>query len=134
MRHRKISAADIKRLQAGEPIIPLEDDVQTAIVKMLVFSGYRVLVTSRRAKKCPYCNKFSHKGDGASKGLGDLLVRHPSWPKNIWMMMEVKRPGPIAWSCKEQELFALAGDLIVVQSVEEALAAAREYNLERHGS
>ena len=38
----------------------------------------------------------------------------------------MKRPGPIRYSSQEQKLLAEAGDVVVVQSLEQALAAVRE--------
>jgi hypothetical protein len=101
-----------------------EDEVQKLIVGVLERAGYRVLITSRRVKKCWKCGAWprSGAGDGVSRSLADLQVRHPSWPRAMWVALEVKRAGPIRWK-PEQRQAAQDREIIVVQSVAEALAA-----------
>lgn len=103
-----------------------EDDAQAEIVKGLRSRGYVVLVTSRRVKRCHGCGAFpkSGIGDGVSKGLADLQVRHPSWPVGHWRTLEVKRPGKRwRWSSPEQRDAYRAGQFYLVQSLEDALRA-----------
>jgi hypothetical protein len=106
-----------------------EDEVQKLIVGVLQRAGYRVQVTSRRVKKCWKCGTWprSGGGDGVSRGLADLSCRHPSWPPGLWMALEVKRAGRIRWSSPEQRQAARDREILVVQSVEEALAAVRGF-------
>jgi len=123
MSRKKFSKHDLKRIANGQLPRPTEDDTQALIVDGLRFHGCLVLVTSRRVKRCRSCGAVNHVGDGASKGIGDLLVRRPGWPRGVWLQFEVKREGAIKWTSKEQQLLAEAGDVTVVQSLDEALAA-----------
>jgi hypothetical protein len=102
-----------------------EDETQKVIVDGLHAYGYLVQITTRRRKKCRTCGAWNHQGDGASKGLADLLVRHPTWIFGLWVQLEVKRPGRIKWACPEQQIFAEQGDIVVVQSLEAALVALK---------
>ncbi len=128
MKNRVISRKDIDRLAQGLLPEPTEDDVQKVIVGGLRSRGFLVQSISRRVKKCWQCGKYpkSDGGDGVSKGVADLLVRRRTWPRGTWMALEVKRPGPIKWTNKEQKALAEDGDTIVVQSLEEAFAAVGE--------
>lgn len=125
---KRLSKRTIANLTAGKLPEPTEDEVQSVIVAGLRAHGYLVQVTSRRAKKCPHCKEYSHQGDGASKGIADLLVRRTSWPRGLWLSLEVKKPGSIKWSSHEQRLLAEVGDVVVVQSLEEALRAGEEFS------
>jgi len=120
---RRLSKKDLARLEAGQLPEPTEDDVQAVIVDGLRSYGYLVQVTTRRVKKCGRCGAWPSRGDGATRGIADLLVRHPTWQRGAWLALEVKKPGPIIWSSPEQKHLAIVGDVIVVQSLEEALAA-----------
>ncbi len=107
-------------------LIVSEDGLQRQIVAGLRLFGFRVYVTTRRPKRCR-CGAWprSGGGDGASRGIGDLIVRHPGWAPGVCMCLEIKKPGPIRWSSAEQKLAAEVGDIIVVQSLEDALQAVR---------
>lgn len=122
----KLSKANIKRLEKGLPPVPSEDDVQSQIVQGLKAYGYLVLVTTRRMLKCPKCGERSHKGDRADKGVADLLVRKlTGWPNGLWLSLEVKKSGPVRYSSIEQRQLVSAGDVILVQSLEDALKAVQ---------
>ena len=108
---------------------PSEDDTQRGIVDGLRAFGYRVLVTSRRYRKCPQCGTVNHRGDGVSKGLADLVCRHPTWPRGVWVQLEVKKPGSIKYTSTEQKLAHVAGEIYVVQSLEQALEVLRSVRL-----
>ncbi len=119
---------DIKLLAAGKLPLPTEDETQDVIARGLQLHGYSVRITSRRAKRCPSCGTYSHKGDGASRGIGDLLARRKSWPAGVSVNLEVKREGaPIKYSSEEQKIAALVAEIVVVRTLEEALAACREF-------
>lgn len=109
-----------------------EDDLQKQIVAFLKLHGYTVMVTSRRVKRCQKCGAFpqSGRGDGVSKGVPDLLVRHPKWPAGLMLGLEVKRPGTVRYSSLEQKAAALVGDIIVVQSLEDVADACRSVRIE----
>ncbi len=125
---KPLSKSALKRLAAGKLPLPTEDDTQTAIVQGLVMHGYSVRIASRRAKRCPNCGTYSHKGDGASRGIGDLLARRKSWPAGVAVNLEVKREGaPIKYSSEEQKIAALVAEIVVVRTLEESLAACREF-------
>lgn len=120
---RRFSKADIARMEAGKLPEPTEDEIQSVIVDGLRLHGYIVLVTSRRKKRCRKCGEWSTGGDGADKGIPDIIVRRPEWFAGRFVAIEVKRPGPIKWSSPEQKLLAESDQIIVVQSLEEAVAA-----------
>ncbi len=124
----KASKANIKRLLAGKPPIPSEEATQEAIILFLEAHGVVVTVTTRRVKKCWQCHAFpkSGFGDGTTKGLSDLIVRLPTWPRGVTLALEVKRPGSIRYSSNEQKAAACVGSIIVVQSLEEAWEAVQE--------
>lgn len=120
---RRFSKADVARMKAGKLPAPTEDEIQRTIVDGLKCHGYIVLVTSRRKLRCAHCGKVSHTGDRADKGIPDLLVRRPEWFAGRFTGLEVKRQGPIKWSSNEQKILAESGQIIIVQSLEEAVAA-----------
>ena len=122
----KISKRNLQRIAKGKPPLPSEEETQAVIIEYLRLHGVTVFVTSRRAKRCPTCGTYSHKGDGASRGLADLICRRPTWPAGVCVALEVKRPGlAVQFSSAEQKLAAEAGDIVVVTTPEEALAAVR---------
>ena len=109
-----------------------EEPVQRRIIEALTARGYEVMVTSRRYKlvychKCErlaFCQKCGGKlwqsgGDGVSKGLGDLLVWHPSWPPTTRIEADVK--GSRTPLSPEQKARVASGVLRIWRSVEEAL-------------
>lgn len=120
MARKNLPLSAAKYLQRGDAPPPAEDDVQSQIVQWLRANGYLVQVTTRRVKKCRQCGAWPRKGDGATRGIADLLVRHPAWPNGIWLAIEVKRPGTVRWSSPEQKQLAIVGDIVVVQSIEDA--------------
>jgi hypothetical protein len=106
-------------------LIASEADVQSLIVGYLRVHGWSVAITSRRIKRCQHCGKYpgSNTGDGVTKGkVGDLLVRWPAWAPGVAVALEVKKPGKVRYSSPEQQAAALAGEIVVVQSPEEALS------------
>lgn len=100
-----------------------EEQVQASIVQALRSAGYEVLKTSRVRKRCVHCGKFSSGGDGVSRGVPDLLVRNPEWPPAVWLGVEVKG-GRTALSPEQHELLQ-RGSIVVVRSVDDALAALK---------
>lgn len=116
----------IDALAAGKPAPLTEDELQTQIIAFLRLHGYTVRITSRRVKKCHHCGAWprSGRGDGASRGLADLLVRKPSWRPGVFLALEIKRPGPqVRWSSRDQFEAWQAGEIILVRSLEDAVAA-----------
>ena len=85
-----------------------EENVQRALIDALASLGYLVEQTTVRVKRveCPECHarfvpvrkvrgpdgKLRSVGYGATKGVSDLLVRHPSWPPALYVQVEVKGP------------------------------------------
>lgn len=100
-----------------------ESDVQRRIVDALERRGYIVQVTSRQRRGVMVDGKWrhSHRGDGVSRGLADLLVRNPTWAPCMWMAIEVKRPSGAA--SDTQWRLAQDGHIRIVSSVEDALEA-----------
>jgi hypothetical protein len=100
-----------------------EADVQREIATVLRQRGYEVMVTSR-VMKVAICQRCGEKnwprgGDGVSKGLGDILVWHPKWPRFFRVEADVK--GPRTPLSPEQKLRVEAGVLVIWRSVEDAL-------------
>lgn len=120
---RRFSKSDIGRIQAGKLPEPTEDQVQEIIVDGLRCHGFIVLVTSRHKKRCRKCGEWSAGGDGATKGIPDVIARDPAWPAGQWTGLEVKKTGRVKFSSIEQKLLAESGAILVVQSLEESLAA-----------
>lgn len=96
-----------------------EDDVQRQIVRALREAGYTVLQTSRRRKRCVHCGRYSTGGDGADRGVPDLIVRNPVWPPAMWLGIEVKG-GKTAVSPEQRELLG-DGAIVIARSPAEAL-------------
>jgi hypothetical protein len=101
--------------------VPTEADVQKLIVAYLRLHGLTVLETSRRRRRCR-CGRWPAGGDGADKGVPDLLV----WlaGRGSWLGVEVK--GQKTRLSPEQRVLAARGMVVVVRTPEEALAAVRE--------
>jgi hypothetical protein len=97
-----------------------EAGLQQVVVEGLRLLGFTVLVTTRHPKRCR-CGRWSRADDGASRGLPDLFVTHPTRGNN-WLGIELKRPGGGRLSPEQRQL-AGSGSVAVVQSLEEALAA-----------
>lgn len=123
----KVTAADLVT----------EEQVQGVIVDGLRLSGYEVLITSRQ-RKAAYCAKckrvalcsgcggkvYAKGGDGVSEGVPDLIVTRAAWPIRMWLGMEVK--GPKTEVSTEQQDLADRNRTVIVRSLDEALAAAKE--------
>lgn len=101
-------------------MIATEQQIQDCIVQGLSAHGYTVLVTSRRVKRCRRCGMFPSTGDGASRGIPDLLVTLAGLGP-FWIGLEVK--GPKTRLSPEQAALHGCGMIIVVRSWEEAFAA-----------
>ncbi len=95
-----------------------EEATQKLIVAFLRVHGYTVLETSRRRRRCR-CGRWPVGGDGASKGVPDLLVWLSRW--GVWYGLEVK--GARTRLSPEQRDLAARGMVVVVRTPEEALAA-----------
>lgn len=89
----------------------LESDVQEDIEYVLQLAGFQTLHTSAFRQKGP---------SGVSKGVPDLLVFHDKVP-NVFIGLEVKRPGKIKWSSEEQKAMAEAHRFWVAQSAVDGL-------------
>ena len=97
-----------------------EADVQATIVEGLRALGYHVEITARQRRACSHCHKFSHRGDGSSKGLADLMIGRESWG---WMRMDLEVKGSeTPLSPEQRELFD-RGLIEVARSWEDAVAA-----------
>lgn len=100
---------------------PTEADVQRLIVAFLRLHRLTVLETSRRRRRCR-CGRWPAGGDGADKGVPDLLVW--LWRPGSWLGLEVK--GPKTRLSPEQRHLVARGMVVIVRTPEEALAAVRE--------
>jgi hypothetical protein len=99
-----------------------EEQLQAVIVEALRLAGFTVLVTTRHPKRCR-CGRWSRADDGASRGLPDLFVTHPTWG-NRWRAIELKRPGGGRLSSEQRQLVG-SGSVAVVKSLEEVVAAVQ---------
>lgn len=88
-----------------------EWDIQKQIVDAIKAAGFSVYETTAYRQKGP---------SGCSKGIADVLVHVPQNP-GMYFGIEVKRPGPIAWSSPEQERAHSCRHFVVAQSPEMAL-------------
>ena len=97
--------------------VPKESDVQAAIVDALRLAGLVVDHTSAFRQK---------GGSGVSKGVADLIVYHPL-ESGLGILVEVKKPGRVKWTSKEQEAHYKAGRNLLAQSPKDALLHVRSY-------
>ena len=105
-----------------------EEPIMQRIKTVLEMSGYTVLSTVHRHTRhtCSRCkhNEWHSGGYGADLGIPDLLVRHPSWSRALWLGIETKgthtRLNP-----RQSELLA-GGAIVVARSEAEALCAVQE--------
>lgn len=97
-----------------------EADSQRTIIEGLRALGYHVEVTSRVRRRCPRCKQFSSGGDGASKGLADLMVGRDGWGP-LRLALEVK--GSHTPLSPEQTDLRDRGLIEVAHSWEDAIAA-----------
>ena len=109
-------------------LVLTEDQIQGQIVDGLRALGYVVLITSRRRKKCPFCGKYASGGDGADKGVPDLLVADKDDRDYTWVGLEVKRPGG-KWSSPEQKELAGQKWTARVESFDQAVRVLAEIGL-----
>lgn len=106
-----------------------EADVQQAIIEGLTALGYLVEVTSRQRKRCPHCDRYSSGGDGASKGLADLMIGREAWGC-MRIALEVK--GSHTPLSPEQDDLCRRGMIFVARSWEDAVAAVAAFE-GKHG-
>lgn len=128
--HRHVpieQALKLPGLQPGKQAVrtrQTEEGIQQRIVDYLRWHGYEVCVTVHRYRRqtCPKCsaNFWAQGGYGASKGVGDLLVRHPSWPWWKRIEADVKRQG--GRISPEQQARVDAGALRIWHNEQEAQA------------
>lgn len=97
-----------------------EADVQATIVEGLRALGYLVEITSRQRRRCHHCGRWSGGGDGASKGLADLMVGRESWG---WTRMALEVKGSDTPLSPEQKELFDRGLIEVARSWEDAIAA-----------
>jgi hypothetical protein len=96
-------------------VVPLERDVQAAIVDALQLAGFTVRHTSA----------FKQRGaSGVSFGVPDLLVAHRLRP-GLYMGLEVKRPGGALRP--DQKAAVEAHEYALVESATAALGAAGNF-------
>ena len=104
-------------------IVEREETIQQRIIEALVQRHCEVMVTTRRYKViiCRQCRakNWPSGGDGVSKGLGDLLVWHPSWPPTTRIEADVK--GSRTPLSPEQKVRVAAGVLRIWRSVADAI-------------
>jgi hypothetical protein len=98
-----------------------EEQLQQTIVQALRLAGFVVLQTSRHRRRCRRCGCWPAGGDGVDKGTPDLLVWSPS--RGAWIGAEIK--GPHTRVSPEQHALAEAGKIVLVRTVEEALACVQ---------
>ena len=110
------------RLTVDTGTLLSEKQVQASIVKHLRLLGYRVNSTVHIYKRvrCDKCGAWSWPkgGYGSDKAIGDLLVRHPSWPAFMWLNADVKTAtGKLT---TEQEAAVQRGELLIWRSSAQA--------------
>lgn len=102
-----------------------EHEIQAAIVDALRLAGFSVRETTA----------YKQRGSsGIDKGIPDLLIAHPLAPQ-IYLGIEVKRPGEIKWSSTEQHQAFLASEFWIATSPEEGIRQVLDFVDERipHG-
>lgn len=91
--------------------VPKEHEVQAAIVDCLRLAGLTVYETTAYRQKGP---------SGVDKGIPDLLVVHPL-RFCTFIGIEVKRPGEVKWSSREQFEAFKEHHFLLAQSPKDAL-------------
>lgn len=116
---------------------PTEKQLQAQIVEGLGAAGYIVRQLGHITKqvRCEQCGHWQtpHVGYGNDAGVPDLLVAHRTWPVGIWSGQEVKTPrydtllGTIEGGrlSREQRELEELGRIVIIRSLEDALAALR---------
>lgn len=118
-----------------------EEQIQQCIITELRALGYEVLQNTVRYKKitCPKCGNgfYDHTNTGQSSGVPDLSVRSSAWPPYMWIGLEVKKKKNWRFSSDEQRRLVLAGAVVKVHSVREALDTVKKaddwFNLMKRG-
>ena len=112
--------------KAGLPAIKLkEETVQAAIVEYFTILRYSVLQSSRRGSVCQHCGLKTFGPDGASKGLPDVLIAGPRYPKGAAVLIECK--GTDTKVSPEQQALSDAGRIFICRSLDDAVKAVREF-------
>ena len=114
-----------------KPLVALkEEEVQASIIDGLTLMRFTVLQASRRRFliECPRCgHRFRPKGgDGADKGVPDLIITSEAWPQLVWLGLEVK--GTETKVSPEQQSLAERGHIAVVRSWDEAVEIVRAFD------
>lgn len=120
----------------NKPIVT-EDAVEEAVTEGLAAYKYTCLVTTHRYKtrlrcftcgdttsariECQTCGKPLTSGYGASKGVPDLIVTHETYPRFVFVGLELK--GTNTKISDEQQVLATCGRIAIVRSFEEAMRA-----------
>lgn len=106
---------------------PTEESIQAAIIEGLTLMKFTVLQTSHRTKltECPACSMRFRPGGGygATPGVPDLLISHPSWPVGCWLGMEVK--GPTTAISPAQAALLKQARIVIARSWEDAYTHVR---------
>jgi hypothetical protein len=114
-RQRQIESLSVQ----AECLAGHEAGLQRVIVQALRLLGFTVLQTSRHRKRCWRCGTWPAGGDGADRGLPDLLIWSPT--RGAWIGVELKRTG--GRLSPEQAALARRGMIHVARTLEEALLA-----------
>ena len=101
-----------------KPKRPTERDAQENGQQALRLAGFIVRHTSAWRQKGP---------SGVSRGIADLLVKHPACDLDISLELEYKRPGKIKYTSEEQRFAHEKGYIRIAQTDEEALRWGRHF-------
>lgn len=110
----------------------LEADLQAEVVQRLQGLGYEVMETGR-ARSLVTCDKCGAKNyaagwQGNTPSLPDLQIRKASWPRGVWLDIELKG-SETRVTQGQQDLYDRGGSYIcrTYESAEEALEILNQY-------
>ncbi len=98
-----------------------ESDVEQEVLTILQALGCRILKNTVHIRS----KNPKHHRTGQTPGVPDISCRKDSWPKGLWLGLELKKPHGGVLSSEQAELLR-AGGIYVVKSAEEAMAAVKE--------
>jgi hypothetical protein len=112
-----------------------EETVQAHAIRVLCGAGYTVHQTSVRVRQITCAREeggcgrkfYPPPGEaryGTTPGTPDLLVTRRTWPRGVWLGIEVKAPG--GRPTPAQAALLAEGRIAIIHSPEEALQAVHD--------
>ena len=117
------------------PYVP-ESEIQASIVTYFELHKIVVLVTNAGVRNAAQ-QAGKRIGTLNTPGVPDLLVAKENWPAACFLGLEVKRPASIGHRegalTPEQKVLLAKRRIVIVRSLQEAIAAFKAFELIIHG-